>query len=138
MFLTRGGYLCVHFQLKMKRVSNIFRKVSAAKVLSAVTMMLLLLFMTCVNQFVYGGGKTEVVASWDCDDEDSSPCYPNGPAGPDEKSPDAPVSINEELIHFNETHESPFWANALFEHMIHQADKLCVVHFEILSPPPNA
>lgn len=121
----------------MKPVSKISRNVTARKIVSAVSMMLLLLFLTCVNQFVYASNQADLVTSWDCNDEDPGPCYPNGPAGPDEKSPDAPVSINEELIHFHETHESPFRANALFEHMIHQADKLCVVHFEILSPPPN-
>jgi hypothetical protein len=139
LFLTHGGYLCVHFLLKMKPVSKISRNITAGKILSAVTMMLLLLFLTCVNQFVYGSSQADVAASWNCNEEDPGPGYPNGgPAGPDEKSPDAPVSINEELIHFHETHESPFWANALFEHRIHQSDKLCVVHFEILSPPPNA
>lgn len=138
MFLTHGGYLCVHFKLKMKPVSNISRNITAGKIVSAVTMMFLLLFLTCVNQFIFGSGKSDVAFSWNCEDEDPGPCYPNSPAGPDEKSPDAPVSINEELIHFHDTHDSPFWANSLFEHMIHQADRLCVVHFEILSPPPNA
>lgn len=121
----------------MKSVRKISRTTYAGKIISAVWMMLLLLFMTVINQFAYGSSKDGVAVTWNCDDEDQAPCYPNSPAGPDEKSPDAPVSINEELIHFHETPVSPFWANGLFEHMIHEADRLCAVHFEILSPPPN-
>lgn len=122
----------------MKLVNKISGNLSAGKLVSAVSMIFLLLFLTCVNQFIYDGGKDAVVVTWNCDDEEPGPCYPNSPAGPDEKSPDVPVSINEELMHFHETHVSPFWSNALFAHLIHEADKLRVVHFEILSPPPNA
>ena len=113
---------------------NTARKISnnktAARVISAVAMMLLLLFLTCVNQFIYSSpDKDAVSVAWDGDER---------PAGPDEKSPNAPVSINEEYIHEHEWPVNPFWANALFEHKIHEADKLCVVHFDILVPPPNA
>jgi hypothetical protein len=121
----------------MKPVTKISLRFVFGKLLSAVVMIFLLLFMTTVNQFVYGSSQDTAV-TWNCDEEDNGPCYPNGPAGPDEKSPDVPVSINEELIHLDETHESPFWTNALFAHMIHEADKLCVVHLESQTPPPNA
>jgi hypothetical protein len=111
----------------MDRVNKISRNISAGKIISAISMIFLLVFLTCVNQFIYGS----------CDKDAISACS-NSPAGPDEKSPDAPVSINEEYIHDHESPVNPFWANALFAHMIHEADKLTVVHFEILSPPPNA
>jgi hypothetical protein len=120
----------------MNPIRKISSNISTGKIVTAISMVFLLLFLTCVNQVIYGSSDKASI-SWNCDDE-PGPCYPNNPAGPDEKSPDAPVSINEELIHYHESHESPFWANALFTHMIHEADKLCVVHFEILSPPPNA
>jgi hypothetical protein len=121
----------------MKLVRKISLKVNFGKIVSAVTMIFLLLFMTTVNQFVYGASQgTEV--SCNCEEDNSNPSLPNSPAGPDEKSPDAPVSINEELIHFHEIHTSPFWTNALFTHLIHEAGKLCVVHLEYQTPPPNA
>lgn len=113
-------------------------KMPAGKVVSAAVMMLLLLFLTNVNQVIYSSDKDSAFVSWNCDDEDSGPCLPGSPAGPDEKTPDAPVSINEEYIHHHESPVNPFLANALFEHMIHAADKLCHVHSEIHSPPPNA
>ena len=101
-------------------------------------MMLLLVFLTSINQFIYSSDKDDVAVAWNADEEEPSPCYPQSPAGPDEKSPDAPVSINEEYIHDHHTDVNPFWANALFTHMIHEADKLRFVHSEIHSPPPNA
>jgi hypothetical protein len=122
----------------MNSIRKISRKISAGKIVSAVMMMLLLVFLTCINQFIYSSpDKDDVAVAWNSNDKDPGPCYPNGPAGPDEKSPDAPVSI-EEFIHEHQSPVNPFWANALFEHLIHEADKLCVVHFEIHSPPPLA
>lgn len=122
----------------MKRVGKISSTTPAGKIISAVFMIFLLLLLTCINQFLFSASnKSTVAVSWNCNDEDPGPCYPNGPAGPDEKSPDAPVSINEEYIHEHAGVENPFLSNALFEHMIHEADKLSAVHFEILSPPPN-
>jgi hypothetical protein len=123
----------------MKRLGKISSKTPVGKIISAITMIFLLGLLTCINQFIFGSSdKPSVAVSWSCDDEDPGPCFPNGPAGPDEKSPDAPVSINEEYIHEHAGVENPFLSNALFEHMIHEADKLRVVHFEILYPPPNA
>jgi hypothetical protein len=123
----------------MNPVRKISTNITTGKIISAVSMILLLAFLTCINQFLYGStDKEPAAAAWNSDDSEPGPCYPNGPAGPDEKSPDAPVSINEEYIHEYHSAANPFWANALFEHMIHEADKLRVVHFEILSPPPNA
>jgi hypothetical protein len=123
----------------MNPVRKISQNITAGKIVSALSMIFLLAFLTCINQFIYGSSnKSSVGVSWNCGDDEPGPCYPNGPAGPDEKSPDAPVSINEEYIHEHGVPVNPFWANALFEHMIHEADKLRVVHFEILYPPPNA
>ncbi len=108
--------------------------------LMAVTMMCLLLLLTSINFFIYAGVKNdapEVVLA--CGgDEDSSDTYPSSPAGPDEKSPGNAVSLTEEYIHDIEHVEDQFWINALFQHKIHEAEKLSIVHFERLSPPPEA
>jgi hypothetical protein len=134
-----AAIFAIHFLLKMNTVSKISTNITAGKIISTVSMIFLLLFLTCINQFIYDSSdKDAATVSWNCNDEEPGPCYPNSPAGPDEKSPDAPVSINEEYMHEHSSPVNPFWANAIFEHMIHEADKLRVVHFEILSPPPNA
>lgn len=112
-----------------------------AKAFLSVTMMLLLLWLTSINFFIYAAAdNTHKTVSLQCSNEEESPetfpCNPN-PAGPDEKSPGAPISLTEEFIHDLEHAEDPFWTNALFQHMIHEAEQLCIVHFERLSPPPE-
>jgi hypothetical protein len=106
--------------------------------ISSVTMILLLLFLTTVNQFIYSDENGNAPIAWNSEESEPGTGYPSNPAGPDEKSPDVPVSFNEEYIHDHHSGVNPFWANALFEHMIHEADKLRFVHSEIHSPPPNA
>lgn len=101
---------------------------------TSVAMVLLLLLLTGINYFIYAPSDPE---DHICEAE-SSATFPVSPAGPDEKSPNGPVNINEEYVHDHESPVNPFLANALFEHMIHEADKLCFVHFELISPPPEA
>jgi len=101
---------------------------------TSVAMALLLLLLTGINYFIYAPSDPDDLLY----EAESTATIPGSPTGPDEKSPTGPVSINEEYVHDHESPVNPFWANALFEHMIHEADKLCVVHFELVSPPPEA
>ena len=106
----------------------------------SVFLMSLLLFLTVMNYFVYGDGssKTDIQnALAGCDDSASG--IPGGsPAGPDEKSPDAPVSVNEEFIHKHTQLTDPFWINCYFDYLVAGSEKLHVTHFEIVSPPPDS
>jgi hypothetical protein len=101
--------------------------------------MCLLLLLTSINFFIYSGeAKSHMQYSCvEADEDCSSQSNPN-PAGPDEKSPGNPVSITEEYIHEGEDSVDPYWINALFCHKIHEAEQLNIVHFEIISPPPEA
>ncbi len=101
---------------------------------TSVAMTLLLLLLTGINYLIYAPAEPDDLIG----EVESTASFPGSPAGPDEKSPNGPVSINEEYVHDHENPVNPFWANALFEHMIHEADKLCFVHFELISPPPEA
>lgn len=96
--------------------------------------MSLLLLLTIQNVFVYGGDVQEasVAATAGSDDNAGS-----NPAGPDEKSPNAPVSFNEEFIHKHTELADPFWTNCFFNFVVTDTDKLHVTHFEIVSPPPD-
>jgi len=109
------------------------------KSLIAMVMMVLLLWLTCIN-FLYLNGDHQC-ALIECmadagEDEESTCNYPPG-SGPDEKSPDAPVSIIEEYIHDHHHAENSLWINMLFQHKVHEAEKLTVVHPESFSPPPE-
>lgn len=124
----------------MNKASKTNRGQSIWRPLIAVGMMLLLLWLTSVN-FLYLGSKNPgaVITSLDTsgEDEETACNYPGSPAGPDEKSPDAPISIIEEFIHEHGHAVNALWVNMLFQHKVHEAEKLCVVHPESFSPPPE-
>jgi hypothetical protein len=110
------------------------------KRLLSISFIILLLFLTSANYFLYSSpGKAGNIIAWsDGGNEEPSTGFQNSPAGPDEKSPDTPVSVTEEYVHEHDSPVNPLWTNAIFQHMIHATEKLRVVHFELLSPPPEA
>lgn len=111
----------------------------AVRAILSVGLMCLLLLLTSINFFIYSG-DARVHVEFSClqaDEDCSSQGNPN-PAGPDEKSPGGPITIQEEYIHEGEGSVDPYWINALFRHKIHAAEQLKLVHFEIISPPPEA
>jgi hypothetical protein len=114
--------------------------VSVAKRIVACVMMLLLLWITGIN-FLYLSKDTRsaliTCINADGDEESGADCNSN-PAGPDEKSPDAPLTISEEFIHVYHSSVNPDWINMLFQHKVHEAEKLCIFHPESFSPPPEA
>jgi hypothetical protein len=124
----------------MKKTIQKEYTVSAAKRIVAIAMMLLLVWITGIN-FLYLSKSTSsaLVTCVDSDggDEDSGDCNTN-PAGPDEKSPDAPITLSEEFIHEYHNPVNPGWVNMLFQHKVHEAEKLCIFHPESFSPPPEA
>lgn len=125
----------------MKGIRKDYYTVSVAKRFVAYAMMLLLVWITSVN-FLYLSKDTSkaLVTCIDVDgDEDSgSDCNNANPAGPDEKSPDAPITISEEFIHTYHNPVNPDWINTFFQHKVHEAEKLCIFHPESFSPPPEA
>jgi len=126
----------------MKKTIQKGYTVSAVKRVVAIAMMLLLVWITGIN-FLYlsKSASSTLVAcasSTDGDDDDSNDCNNNNPAGPDEKSPDAPITLSEEFIHEYHNPVNPDWTNALFQHKVHEAEQLCIFHPESFSPPPEA
>lgn len=104
-------------------------------------MMLLLTLLTSMNFFVYAGDNSSIKYGWMTSNEEESPetCNPcSQPAGPDEKAPNKPVSVNEEYIHEGPEVDHPFWIDPLFAHKIHESEKLQIVHYELITPPPKA
>lgn len=112
---------------------------SVAKKIVATAMMLLLLWITGINFLYLTGNKSASLVTCTTTDEDDdcgSTCS-TSPAGPDEKSPDAPISVTEEFIHEYHNPVNPLWVDMFFQHKIHETEKLCVVHTELLTPPPE-
>ena len=105
----------------------------------SVFLMSLLLLLTVMNYFVYGDGssKAGIQNALAGADEGATGIPAGSPAGPDEKSPDAPVSVNEEFIHKHTHLSDPFWIKCYFDYLVAGSEKLHVTHFEIVSPPPD-
>ena len=116
--------------------SNIFSRTCLKPV--AVFLMTLLLFLTVMNYFVYGNKKQEKgIENLLAGTNDNSGIPGGNPAGPDEKSPDSPVSVNEEFIHKHTELSDPFWVNCYFKYIVEGSENLHVTHFDIVSPPPD-
>ncbi len=112
--------------------------VSVAKRIVAGAMMLLLIWITSIN-FLYLSENfgSVLITCIDGDEETGVDCNGGNPAGPDEKSPDAPISISEEFLHIYHSPVNPDWINMFFQHKVHEAEKLCIFHPESFSPPPE-
>jgi hypothetical protein len=123
------------------KLAAIIGSILPGKRFSAGCLIVLLLLLTGINFVIYADNSCQDSITWadsnNSPEESESGC-PGSPAGPDEKSPNAPVSINEEYIHEHAGVVNPFSINPLFEHKIHEAEKLCVVHFDLFVPPPEA
>jgi hypothetical protein len=114
--------------------------VSVAKRIVAGAMVLLLLWITGIN-FLYlskdAGSILITCIDGDGDEDNGADCN-SSPAGPDEKSPDAPITVSEEFLHVYHNTVNPNWINMFFQHKVHEAEKLCIFHPESFSPPPEA
>lgn len=124
----------------MKQASKKNKTVEGWRVFAAIGMMLLLVLLTSMNFFTYNSSGSPVKTCWAAGNDEETPetSNPCSPAGPDEKSPNKPVSVNEEYIHEGPDMDNPFWIDPLFAHKIHEAEKLQIVHFELITPPPKA
>lgn len=120
------------------KLTTIITRILPGKKFSAGCFVVLLLLLTNINYAVYSDNQQDHISWADAGNSEESETGCPQPAGPDEKSPNAPVSFNEEYIHEHAGVIDPFNINPLFEHMIHEAEKLCVVHFDLFVPPPEA
>ncbi len=122
----------------MRALYYILKKIPVFKSFLAAGMILLLLFLTSVNYFRFSD-KSLSSSAWVTDSQDAASASTDNPAGPDEKSPNTNAfSFTEEYIHENHHIINPLWTNNIFLHQLHNAGKVSVVHFELLSPPPEA
>lgn len=124
----------------MKQASKKYQSVPPRRIIATVGMMLLLLLLTSMNFFIYASPDAPIKTCWSATNDEESPetSNPCSPTGPDEKAPNKPVSVNEEYIHEGPDLDHPFWIDPLFAHKIHEAEKLRIVHFELVTPPPKA
>jgi hypothetical protein len=117
---------------KAKRISPL---AVAGKIFSVCLMMFCLTFLTCVNYFAYPSSDVEDVASLvDKTGDNAKPTPPN----PTEEKSGSSISILEEFIHENHFSIDLSWFDINLLKNISDPDKLAKVHFELISPPPEA
>ncbi len=122
-----GTFMVTKFHTKYLIGRNLF----------TVFCMSLLLWLTGVNFAVYGwldkeSGNDSYALTLPGDDVPGN----NNPAGPDEKTPNGPVSVSEEFLHEHE--ESNFLLNCGKTLTYNQyQSELCHQHYPVFTPPPN-
>jgi hypothetical protein len=121
----------------MAAKKSINKRLSAGRIILAGFMIFLLLFLTTANYFVNLGVDPDAGIALTSSPEEEADSFPGSPTGPDEKPPSAPVSISEEYIHGHIENSDFFLIDRLFTHLIGESEKIELVHFELLSPPPE-
>lgn len=117
------------------KISN--QGLSAKKLFSVFIMAFGLLLLTGANFIVYADNfcckqlcKTETEKN---DTEAPSPVEEKS------KSSNSGPTVQEEYLHDNKhSHKEFAWLDILLRHRIMDAEKLQIVHYELVSPPPKA
>lgn len=118
-------------------ISKFHTKYLLGRNLFTVFCMSLLLWLTGVNFAVYGlmdqaDPSSAFTLSLPEDDRPSN----SNPAGPDEKTPNGPVSVSEEFLH--EHQETNLFLNSGKALTYNQyQSELCHQHYPVFTPPPN-
>ena len=103
----------------------------------AIVFIFLLLLLTTANYFAAICNNTSDVVSLTAPQAEDSEAFPGSPGGPDEKPPGNPVSVSEEYLHGHSDNHEFGLADQLFTHLISASGVIELVHFELLSPPPE-
>jgi len=117
----------------MMRKRNINR-LQLSKLLSVLLLSGCLLFLTGINFFIYTNSPGHEISSLfsgsDDEEQPSTPVEEKAPSGTN-------TSIQEEFLHEKHSLHDITWLEVLTNHRIHDAGKLTIVHFELVSPPPD-
>ncbi len=101
-------------------------------------MIFLLLLLTTINFFIFSAESSGANPYALLTGQEEQPeAFPGSPAGPDEKSPTGPVSVSEEYLHGHDDHARPLLPDESFTHLVAESEKIELIHFELLSPPPE-
>lgn len=107
---------------------------TSTTIVSVVLMSLCLLLLTGANFFVHDGNNQTVKSiSMNADSEDNE-----APNPVEEHSKSNPGStIQEEYLHEKHSFKDFAWLTMMLHHRILEAEKLQIVHYELVSPPPK-
>lgn len=109
------------------------KRCSVSKIVTVLLMCFCLLFLTGVNLVLY---PSDTLITGVAEVEDSTSETDNAPSNPVEEKPVSSGSFAEEFLH-EHFYLNVTVINQLMLHKIHEVEKLQIVHFELLSPPPE-
>ncbi len=107
---------------------------SFTKIVSVIVMFLGLLFLTGANFFVYADHhfQKNICSASDSDQNEA-------PSPVEEKSKSyGGINIQEEYLHEKHSFKELAWLSTLLHHQMTDAEKLQIVHYDLVSPPPKA
>ena len=110
----------------MRRSSKPIKKIKAGTILSVCLMIFCLTFLTSLNFFLYSPDQEVITKN----------ATPSGPT--EEKSCSSGLSLAEEILHEGSFEFNSDLFNQLYLHHIAEADKLQIVHPELILRPPRA
>ena len=123
----------------MRKNYTFFKGISLGRLLSIALMVLCLTFLTSLNYFLYPSvADSTLVADNGSGSEDSDNGYPASSGGPTEEKASSGFSLLEEFLHENHLAISFVTMNKIFLHKVAEAQKIEMVHTELISPPPKA
>ena len=115
-----------------------YKKISAnrlSKVVSTILMACCLFFLTGANFIVFPRHQTaKTVSSNIPGKQDKDPSAPVEEKSTSNSSP----TVQEEYLHEKHSFKEIVRAESLVHHLILDAEKLAVVHYELISPPPKS
>lgn len=116
------------------KVTN--QSLSVKKVLSIIVMVLGLLLLTGANFIVYN--EHFICSKTSIQDADKNETEAPSPVEEKSKSTNGGPTVQEEYLHDHKHSFREFaWLDILLRHRILDAEKLQIVHYELISPPPK-
>ena len=112
------------------------RWLAVGRFMSVMLMVFALLFLTTANYFVSALADSAQVSLPE-KSADSNEDLPKAPNSTEEKTTSGSLSIIEEYLHKNHFDFDLFNSSERFLHQIAVSQKIELVHFKLLSPPPE-
>jgi hypothetical protein len=115
-----------------KKIPTVFQTLSRA--VSVMVMIMGLVFLTGANFLVYSDYYHNRTAY---QQQESQQGEAPSPVEEKSKSANGGINVQEEYLQEKHSFKELAWLNALLRHRIMDAEKLEIVHYELVSPPPK-
>ena len=126
----------MYFYASLKNKNDISFKNELLRYVAAIVMCSCLLFLTGINFIVYSADTKTISIALDTSGDNTSDEIPSEKPV-EEKSSTSSVSIQEEYVHEMHSLQNNAGADIALNYSLLDEAKLSIVHFELISPPPD-